>query len=200
MSIYPCAILVPDEHFIVLTTLSRRYGRSTRFLISREALAAFVAEDQGHLYDHDLSRFLVLYRSDETTVDVQISWLRSSGNDQLSGRLECFELPLDILRAALDQPVRYLADNAVYQCPVLLSPSAHKMFTRLDHQERRALSKALRDSFHWRHRENITLYADWNKDFCFRADLISGGLCRHEDEIIGRDGKLYHRIKYSVHT
>jgi hypothetical protein len=74
------------------------------------------------------------------------------------------------------------------------------MIHHLNHFERRALSKALRDNWHWSREETISLYADWNNSFFFQAETISGGLCQHTDTITGKDRKPRDRIRYSVHT
>ena len=201
---YACAILVsliPDGNFIALTTTSRAYNRSSRFLLAWPALDVFVRNDEGHLYDADIENFICMYRVDENTVSVHISWLQGVGRDQLKGHKESFDLPLSVISAALNgQAVKHLEDNTRYQCHITLSSSAQQMIHSLNRLERSALRKALRDNWHWSHKEEVTLYADWNNSFFFRTDTICGGLCQHTDTITGRDGNPRQRIRYSIHT
>ncbi len=74
------------------------------------------------------------------------------------------------------------------------------MIRGMNKLERRALSKALRDNWHWSHSEQVNLYADWNNSFFFDTETISGGLCKHTDMLTGKDGYPRERIRYSIHT
>ena len=150
-------------------------------------------------YDADLNNFLRVWYVDAGTVSFRITWL--SGSEQVSGHIKTLDLPVSILTAALnDVPCRYLVNQDVHQCLVILKPSAHRMIHHLNRLERRALSKALRDNWHRPREETISLYADWNNSFYFQAETISGGLCQHTDTITGKDRKPRKRIRYSVHT
>ncbi len=150
-------------------------------------------------YDAALNNFLCVWYVDANTVSFRITWL--SGSEQVSGHIKTLDLPVSILTSALnDEPWRYLVNQDVRQCPIVLKPSAHKMIHRLNRLERRALSKALCDNWHWNREETISLYADWNNSFFFQAETISGGLCQHTDTITGKDRKPRERIRYSVHT
>lgn len=68
--------------------------------------------------------------------------------------------------------------------------------------KRRALSKALRDSFKWKGSKSITLYHDWGDDFYFKEEGgIAGGLCLSDyGKVIGKDGVERNYYRYSVHT
>ena len=128
-------------------------------------------------------------------------WLNSTGADQLAGHQESFELPAELLFAAIGgNPGIRITNRSVIQCPITIRPSAQRMIKDLNKLERRALSKALRDNWHWSHAEPINLYADWNDSFYFDSETICGGLCRHTDTITGKDGNPHQRIKYTVHT
>ena len=189
----------PDGNFITLTTVSRRYGKSQRFLLLREALFAFINFDAPVLYDADLNSFLRGYYISGDTVTFRITWL--TGSEFVSGRVETFDLPVSVLKAVLqEQAVKHLVDQSVMQCRIILKPSAQRLIRQLNRLERRALSKALRDNFHWSREETITLYEEWNNNFYFQTETICGGLCQHTDTIIGKDGKPRQRVRYSVHT
>ena len=199
-----CAVLVsliPDGSFIVLTTTSRRYGKSRRFLMSIELAKSFLDGTNPVLYDSDLNNFLSVYYVDANTLLFRVFWLQNTGTDQLSGHQESFELPAGMLFEAINgNPGKCITNKPAAQCPIIVNPSAQNMIRDMNKPERRALSKALRDNWHWSHAETINLYKDWNSSFCFVSDTISGGLCRHVDMITGRDGKPRERIRYSVHT
>ena len=192
--------LIPDGDFIALTTISRQFGKSQRFLLCVDTLNDFLDGTVPVLYDSDLNSFLRGWYTDAETIGLRITWLGSTCNDQVSGHIERLDLPVSLLIAAMDQPVKYLVHKEAMQCPIKLSPSAQKMVADLDRLERRALSKALRDNWHWSYPEPVTLYADWNDSFYFHTESICGGLCRHADTVPGTDRKPHLRVRYSVHT
>ncbi len=70
-----------------------------------------------------------------------------------------------------------------------------------DRHTKRALSKALRDCFHWR-AETVTLYRDGPQDFMFTTSSgcpALGGLVPHHGTVstpVGRRERVY----YGVHT
>lgn len=68
--------------------------------------------------------------------------------------------------------------------------------------KRRALSKALRDSFKWKGSKSVTLYRDWGDDFYFEEEGgIAGGLCLSDyGKVVGKDGVERNYYRYSVHT
>ena len=192
---------VPDGDFISLTTLSRRYHRSPRFLMSLDIAKAFMDGNSVVLYDCDLNNFLSAHYIDDETLLFRVSWLNNTGNDQLMGHQETFEIPAYLLADAINgAPGKHLTSKAVTQCPIILKPSAYKIIASLDQLERRALSKALRDNWHWSYPEPVTLYADWDKGFYFTTSTLCGGLCRHADTVLGTDRKPHLRIRYSVYT
>ena len=189
------------DHLISLTTTSRAHGRSERFLMAKDPLEAFVRDEIGHVVDIDLDNIVSVYRCGHDLLVFTVRWLRCQAFNRLAGRKESFDLPLSVLEEVLaGYPASYLFENVICQCPVKLSPSAHKQISTLNRLERRALSKALRDNFHYRYSEQIGIFADWNKDLFFNADAMSGGLCMHKSSVTGRDGKPHNSIRYSVHT
>ncbi len=193
--------LIPDGNFIGLTTISRRYRRSPRFLMSIDLAKSFLDGTNPILYDADLNNFLSVYYVDADTLLFRVYWLNNTGSDQLAGHQESFELPAEMLFAAVSgNPGKRITNRSVFQCPITIRPSAQRMIKDLNKLEHRALSKALRDNWHWLHPEPINLYADWNDSFYFDSETICGGLCRHTDTIKGKDGNPHQRIKYTVHT
>ncbi len=193
--------LVPDGNFIGLTTISRCYRRSPRFLMSIDLTKSFLDGTNPILYDSDLNNFLSVYYVDAETLLFRVYWLQNTGADQLAGHQESFELPAEMLSAAVSgNPGKRITNRSVFQCPITIRPSAQRMIHDLNKLERRALSKALRDNWHWSHAEPINLYADWNDSFYFDSETICGGLCQHTDTIIGKDRNPHQRIKYTVHT
>ena len=134
---------VPDGNFIALTTLSRQYHRSPRFLISLDIAKAFMDGYTVVLYDNDLNNFLSAYYVDAEILLFRVSWLQNIGGDRLAGHQETFEVPAYILADAINgTPGKCLTNKAVPQCPIKLKPSAHELISKLDQLERRALSKA----------------------------------------------------------
>ena len=193
--------LAPDGNFISLTTLSRRYRCSPRFLMSIELAKSFLDGTNPILYDADLNNFLSVYYIDADRLLFRVYWLNNTGSDQLAGHQESFELPAEMLFAAIGgKPGKRITNRSAFQSPITIRPSAQRMIKDLNKLERRALSKALRDNWHWSHTEPINLYADWNDSFYFDSETICGGLCRHADTVVGSDGKPHLRIRYTMHT
>ena len=193
--------LIPDSNFVTLTTTSRQYHRNPRFLMSIELARSFLDGTNPILNDADLNNFLSVYYVDAETLLFRVYWLQNIGGDRFAGHQESFELPAEMLSAAINgNPARNITNKNVSQCPVTVKPSAQRMIRSLNKLERRALAKALRDNWHWSHAEPIDLYADWNDSFYFDSATICGGLVHHTDTITGKDGNPRKRIRYSIHT
>lgn len=99
-----------------------------------------------------------------------------------------------------DTPLRFLYHpDATF--PRIICPNV-KSEVLSSPLKRRALSKALRDSFKWKGSKSVTLYRDWGDDFYFVEEGgISGGLCLSDyGKVVGKDGVERNYYRYSVHT
>lgn len=99
-----------------------------------------------------------------------------------------------------DTPLRFLYHpDATF--PRIICPNV-KSEVLSSPLKRRALSKALRDSFKWKGSKSVTLYRDWGDDFYFVEEGgISGGLCLSDyRKVVGKDSVERNCYRYSVHT
>ena len=152
--------------------------------------------------DYDCGSFVVMHRRDDI-VHVHQTWVQSDIQSRIRGYIQNFDLFVDDLLAVLVAGVRIrkLAsiEDRPGQASITITNGAHRQIKALDKLHRRALSKAMRGSFRWKD-SHVCLYADWGKDFSFVDQRISGGLCLHETQIIGRDGNRHSKLYYQVHT
>ncbi len=206
--------LEPTEFGCIrLHTNGFEHGRSQSFYISRTGLSLWLdggLKSSSTFMDNDLCSFLRIDDLRNGRLRFTFCWLSPVFGDALKGRKESFLLPFDRFRKAVGQN-RSVRLAAVLETPcdeshVTLSANAHRQVQRIAGRKRlrRAFSKAMRDCFRWPG-SSVELCADWRDDFGFRerqGDLpgIVGGLCLSRDEIRGRDGGMYPRCAYSVHT
>ncbi len=207
---YATAILVSmrlSGDFLMLWTLDRTHGRSQHFMLSAARLRTWLEQNDGTtLIDCDLHNYLALHRFSADKVTMRFTWLtlHDSRGDKLHGYQQTLIMPADKLKKALiGFRVRALIDSDVCrQSRVVFSESGQALIGKIcaDKREKRALCKALRDSFHWRDTDEVYLVADWRRDFYFTTDNMNGGLCRHERTVRGKDGKAYQAVRYEIHT
>ena len=207
---YANAILVSmrlSGDFLMLWTTDRTHGRSQHFLINAQRLRGWLSHPDGtSLIDCDLNNYLAMHRFSPDKVTMRFTWLtlHDSHGDHLHGYQQTVIMPLDKLEKALiGFRVKALIDSDVIpQCKLSFSESAQERIAMIcrEPKEKRALSKALRESFHWRDSGEVYLVADWRRDFYFTTDDMNGGLCRHESIVRGKNGKAYTAVKYAIHT
>ena len=129
---------------------------------------------------------------------------RLAGDSRISGIRQVFSVPRDVLLNVLcdAEPAVILAherDGRNSKSHIQLTGSASKMIRDFSRKQRRAFSKAMRDSFFWGD-ESIVLDADWGSDFMLyekKVNGIVGGLCMSTDKVKGTE---YEKISYSIHT
>ena len=188
---------------ITLRTLDARHGRSCRMFIDSDRLYRWLDKPDGSSFmDYDCGSFIVMHRR-EDAVHVHQTWVQSDSQNSIRGYTQNFDLVVDDLLAVLVASVRIrklaALESKLGQASVTITNGAHRQIKALNELHRRALSKAMRDSFHWKD-SHVCLYADWGNDFSFVDQRINGGLCLHETQIIGRDGKRHSKLYYQVHT
>lgn len=177
---------------LAVSTYSRVCGRHGRFLFVHNLL------NDGEVCEQDCGNFArVLTFNGNVTFD--FAWLDGFG-DRVTGFRQTFELPAELIRRAMDgEKVTYLY-RPNYAPPKIVVQRTSASIVG-DSLKRRALSKALRDNFHYRNAGTVVLYKDGPDDFFFRVDneRLSGGLIlsQRSRQINGRERTGYY---YSVHT
>ena len=190
--------------FVTLKTYDAKHGNSMHMYIESDKLYCWIdSEAQNAFIDHDCGSFTIMRRVSKNIVSVRLTWLHAIGNGDVKGYTQDFDLHADDLMAVLltEDRVRKLVslDDKPRQAQITITNGAHRQIRALDKQHRRALSKAMRDSFKWKD-SCLCLYADWGNDFSFVEQKMSGGLCLHDTRVAGKDKQLHSKLYYSVHT
>ena len=193
-----------NGRFLTFRTLDAQHGRSTRMFIGADALYNWIDKPSTTAFmDYDCGSFVVMHRVNDQSVHLHQTWIQPDVMNTVRGYAQDFDLSVDDLLAALvaEFGIKRLValDSSQGHAVFTITNGAHRQIKALDKQHRRALSKALRDGFHWKG-SHVCLYADWDKDFSFVDQRLNGGLCLHETRVIGRDGKLHRKLCYQVHT
>ena len=195
--------LESNDHFITLRTLDTRHGHSCRMFIDSDRLYQWLdTSNEASFMDYDCGRFIVMHRRNDR-VHVHQTWIDSGNADEIRGYTQNFDLCVDDLFAVLvtGSGMKKLVslDSKHGHAEITITNCVHRRIGKLDKLHRRALSKALRDNFQWKD-SHICLYADWDSDFAFVDERMSGGLCLHETRVRGKDRKFHEKLYYQVHT
>ena len=190
--------------FVTLKTYDAQHGNSTRMYIESDKLYRWIDSDaQSMFLDYDCGSFTIMRRMSKEIISVRLTWLHTVGNHNVKGYTQEFDLHADDLMAVLltADRVRKLVslDGKPHQAQITITNGAHRQIRALDKHHRRALSKAMRDSFKCQN-SCLCLYADWGNDFSFVEQKRSGGLCLHDTRVAGKDKQLHSKLYYSVHT
>ena len=190
--------------FVTLKTYDAQHGSSMRMYIDANKLYRWTdSEAQSAFIDHDCGSFTILRRISKEIISVRLTWLHAIGGGNVTGYMQEFDLHTDDLMAVLltEDRVRKLVslDGKPCRAQITITNGAHRQIRTLDKHQRRALSKAMRDSFKWKN-SSLCLYADWGSDFSFVEQKLSGGLCLHNTRVPGKDKKLHSKLVYRVHT
>lgn len=161
-----------NEDFISLSTYAPERGHSIRFLICRNGLREWLSHPSRSFLNRDLDNSLQ-FRIDGDIIHADIMWCSVNSLDEVSGYRQRFSFPESALKEALyeDKPAKLLirTNAPVPQSSLVFSSGARDLIRDIssDKLKRRALSKALRRSFHYGP-SVIYLYRDSKTDFFFR--------------------------------
>ena len=188
---------------ITLRTFDALHGRSCRMFVDSDALYRWLEQSNDSSFmDYDCGSFAVMHKRNDI-VHIHQTWVQSDYRNDICGYTQDFELFVDDLMAVVvaNVSIRKLAElgSCHGSASIVITNGAHRQVRNLDHLHRRALIKSMRDSFRWKE-AHVCLYADFDKDFGFVDQRVTGGLCLHETHVIGRDGKLHRKLYYQLHT
>lgn len=195
--------LIPDENTIGIRTYQRGLGRRGRFLVCRDSIREWLNSPHDRpFYDMDCGHVLCVQTIDDT-LHFRIYWL-SQSHGKLFGHEQTFSIPMQLMCDALEtgRPIRHLYMPKAL-APRIVQHSLSKVITKITstRNTRRALCKAMRDSFHWRD-DSVHLYPDGGADFYFESKgswPIEGGLILHSTTVNTSNGS-FPKIYYSIHT
>ena len=190
-----------SEKFLELVTYNRAHGRRGRFLIDPGPFTEWLEYGEGRLYEEDIGYMVAMKRGD--LVHLKLLWYHNETGKYAMYAVQRIEIPAAVMQSALSgKPVRFLY-NENLSLPKLDFSSAAETIRGIcaDSHKRRALSKALRNSFQWRGSRFITFCGDSPPDsFFFREQGgVCGGLILHRNKKQTKAGEVSY-YEYSVHT
>lgn len=195
--------LESDGNVISLKTISRKRGKSSRFLLNKKMLADWLRADTGIFYDADIYSYAQANHLDNGNAMFRVCWL-SGSEEALHGYVERFEVAKEVLRQLieLDGLSYTVLYTEMHKAPSFdFSYALRSLQTFVsDPSKRRALSKALRD-LGWRD-THFRMYNDMPYGFGFTTDgrhPIHGGLILHHSERERGNG-VYPYLYFGVHT
>ena len=147
---------------------------------------------------------LTIYATKSSFI-MSIIWIRETcSNNNVAGyRQQMKQIPFSAIERVLNgEQVTLLCNMDYPNTTVSIDPSAQKKLSVLcrDKLIKSALRKALGWYFQYPDTKTV-LYPDIGHDLFFSTDDgLSGGLCFSSGYVRGRDGRVYTRIRYSVHT
>ena len=187
-----------DGDFFSFSTYSRAHGHHGRFLVSPDVLKLAMETDKT-VFDKDCSSFIEMRTLRSGGCDhlsVRFTWLNTFADGSVHGIQQSAKIPVHLVQHVLitRQPVKYLYHEPAAQAKIDAS-RAGKTIRRIinNKQKRRALCKALRDSFQWVD-DTVHLFCDFGDSFYFTTESGfpgNGGLVLFENTIDGFKGLMY---------
>lgn len=194
-----------DDLFIKLMTYSRERGWRGYFYATKDKLLEAL-ENNATLHDRDIYSHLEAFPSGNSCWKFRIMWIDSDGGDDVHGFIQNLTIPRENLLAAIGgNSSTFISRPNMPSARIIFDSQKNIRNICKDPLRKRALSKAMRDSFRW-NGSKITLYNDYPHSFFFvesssdERRLMSGGLILHDRQVIGGNGQRYAHYYYSVHT
>lgn len=211
MSIFNNPILVTlsdSEPFLQLQTYDEKHGQSQRFYLTKGALQGqFDDGAEGSFVETDLLNYCTITRIGNN-IRFNVCWLHGNYDDDVAGYRQTFFIPVDKVAKALNgERVKHLSYQPVYQekADIFFTQTAHAAIaaTRVDKLKLHAIRRFFRDNFSFGNDEHLVVQKDeWVNGFYFFSTIskYEGGIALHCSEIQGKDGKLYQKLFYGLHT
>lgn len=198
--------LSPDDRFIALSSYDICHGKSSRFLLEKSKLAELLSPNAESVLDTDIGSYLQLIRK-KAAVQFRLTFLHQNYRNDVTGYVLTFDLPIGQIHSLLNgkqiHHVEYMTAGQ-RKAKLFLTDSGHQKLHHYcqDKLTRHALRSFFRDSFNYDEDEKLVIHPDsWVKGFYFESDTgFNGGIVRHETTIKGKDGKVYPKVSFAVHT
>lgn len=199
--------LVPSEpYFVALTTFDIYHGKSMRFLLRKQDLENLVNDENANpVLDTDIGSYIQIMRH-SAHLHFKLTLLSQDFRNDVTGYVHYFELPIDKINAVLNGRSIHHVEYDMQEKPkaqLAITESGHHQLRKYcqDKLTKHALKKFFRDHFNYGKDERLVIYPDsWVKGFYFQCDRLNGGIVRHEDIVIGKNGREYRKVFYAVHT
>ncbi|MCM1296309.1 MAG: DUF4120 domain-containing protein [Muribaculaceae bacterium] len=200
--------LTASGDYMILCTVSHRYGKSGQFYIPMEKLTEL--EQKGYVTSMDAPSFLQLRvckgTGDFQKLEVRFTWLSSAGNDRVIGRTEHFCLDYAAFRASLKDLLgqengdRRLLSLQKNNAPRICFNSRKNLKQVVqNHSIRKKLGRFLMGHFRWKDAACIHISDDFVPySFFFTEETAQGrGLC---GGIILHGQEDMSKAYYGLHT
>lgn len=192
-----------DGECIAISTYDRTHGRRGRFLVVKSQLTEW--DGISTTYDMDCGNLLKMQGDNGgDSIRMEFYWISSYSDGTFQGFTQSVTVPSELLFDVVycGTSLRYLCqpDNRGASIDTRSACRTLRM-VQSDKAAKRALSKAMRDLFHW-HGDHVTLFNDGTRDFYFSTEggwKINGGLILHRDMVRTPRGN-FSRCHYSIHT
>lgn len=190
-----------NNAYFGIRTFDRTHGRKGRYLIVVSRLKEILSTDASDVaLDTDYPNIAVFQHRDGL-LKVKLLWLTLLHNNDVIGFIQRIDIPDSLVSAVVNdhKPKSFLMKPHDRSSHIDTQGSASTIRNVLKSKyQRRAFSKAMRDSFQWGDEEVVTLTSDGKDDFYFTTKSgypKNGGLILHQGIRKGHPS-----LFYSVHT
>ena len=187
-----------DGDFFAFTTYSRDHGHHGCLLISPDTLTLAMETDKT-VFDKGIGSFIemrTLHSGECDHLSVRFTWLNTFADGTVCGIQQSAKIPVQLIQHVLTtrKPVKYLYHEPAAQAHIDSSRAGKTIRQILaSPRKRRALCKAMRDSFQWVD-ETVNLVNDFGDSFHFTTESgfpSNGGLVLFENTFDGHKGLCY---------
>ena len=187
-----------DGDFFSFSTYSRDHGHHGRFLVSPDVLK-LAMESYKTIIDKDIGSFVEIHTQHSGgryVLNVRFTWLNAFADGSVHGVQQSAKIPLYLIRYILrtGETIKFLYQEPVAQARIDLSRAGETIRHIIgDKRKRRALCKALRDSFQWVD-DTVHLFCDFGDSSYFTTESgfpSNGGLVLFENVYDGHKGLCY---------
>ena len=197
-----------SPHLIALTTYDVFHGASSRFLLLKSDLET-LAEDENasSIVDTDIGNYVEISRNG-AHLQFRLTLLNRNFRNEVTGYVHDFHLSISNIQATLEgQAVCHVEHTREERskAQLMIKENSHQMIRKVcqDKLIKHALRKFFRDHFNYGTDELLVIHPDsWIKGFYFHSayNKFNGGIVLHEDKVKGKNGRMYRKVYYSIHT
>lgn len=192
-----------NGYYTTMQIRSRKW-RISSIYIPTQAIIDFLCGGSRMDY-HDCDDHVTFYHYSDSIVHIKVTHVVPYFNGEIGGRQVHLYVSKPKLTELIDTGKFSLLSNEPSDYPRVSFTGRTLERVVADPLKRRALSKFLRDGFHWHGAKEIKLYDDGRYDFFFEEIMeddhigLVGGLILHEGTR-QRGLYSYHQETYSIHT
>ena len=209
MSIFTDPIIITlscNDPLVSLQTYDPNHGWSQRFYLTKGALTSQIADDtEGSVTETDILNVCTIARINNR-IRFTMLWLQGNYSNDLHSYRQMFSIPVEKINKALaGEIVKHLAYTPVFRdkAEIFLTKTAHRAIAEADKLKRHAIRRFFRDNLAYGKEEHIVIQEDkWVRGFYFFSTVsrYEGGIALHEDKVKGKDGRIYPKLYYGLHT